>query len=171
MKKYFPAFLVVLALAGVICASHKIPVIQTPSNSTTATTTKAGPLRLYPDVKMTPGDVLTKDASIVCQKGYSKSVRNVSLAEKKQVYLEYNTSHPQPQGANEVDHFISLELGGSNDIKNLWLEPASPTPGFHEKDAVENYLHAQVCNGSMSLEEAQKKISTDWYKVFINLQP
>ena len=33
---------------------------------------------------------------------------------------------------------MSLELGGSNDIKNLWPEAALPTPGFHEKDAVED---------------------------------
>ncbi len=97
-------------------------------------------------------------------------MRNVPLAEKREVYAEYNTSYPQPQGANEVDHFISLELGGSNNIKNLWLEPANPTPGFHEKDIVENYLHAQVCNGSMKLEEAQREIARDWYAVYLKIK-
>jgi hypothetical protein len=157
----------ILAIAGAIYNSHKTPV----SNviTTVATSTKEGPSNLYPDPKLTPGDVLTTDASKVCVKGYSKSVRNVSAQEKKQVYAEYNTSYPQPQGANEVDHFISLELGGSNDIKNLWLEPANPAPGFHEKDKVEDYLHAQVCNGSMTLVEAQKEISTDWYKVYLQI--
>ena len=69
-------------------------------------------------------------------------------------------------GAYEVDHFIPLELGGSNDIKNLWPEPADPAPGFHEKDVVENYLHSQVCNGTMTLGEAQKFIATDWLDIF-----
>ena len=170
MKKYFPAFLVIMILTAVIYSSYQTPVRQTTLNNTTATTTKAGPLRLYPNPKMTPGDVLTKDATLVCKKGYSKSVRNVPLAEKREVYAEYNTSYPQPQGANEVDHFISLELGGSNNIKNLWLEPANPTPGFHEKDIVENYLHAQVCNGSMRLEEAQREIATDWYAVYLKIK-
>jgi hypothetical protein len=170
MKKYSPAFLIVLALAGAIYSSYKTPVTQTPVSSVTATTTKAGPSRLYPDPKMTPGDVLTKDATLVCQKGYSKGVRNVPIAEKKQVYAEYSTPYPQPQGTNEVDHFIALELGGSNDIKNLWLEPANPAPGFHEKDVVENYLHAQVCNGSMSLEEAQREIAMDWYVVYLKIK-
>ena len=65
-----------------------------------------------------------------------------------------------------ADHLISLELGGSNGIANLWPEPASPRPGFHEKDKVEDYLHQQVCNGSMSLSEAQDLIAHNWMKVY-----
>ncbi len=150
---------------------HYIPVLTKPTTTSTvvATTTLAGPSNLYPKHTLTPGDVLTTDASVVCASGYSKSVRNVPSKEKREVYAEYNTPYPQPQGANEVDHFISLELGGSNDIKNLWLEPASPTPGFHEKDKVENYLHQQVCSGAMTLVEAQREIATDWYAVYLRM--
>lgn len=168
-RKTSLSLLVILAIVGSIYNSHHNPTTQ-PNSNFVAITTKAGPLNLYPDPKLTPGDVLTTDSNIVCQKGYSKGVRNVPSTEKKQVYAEYNTPYPQPQGANEVDHFISLELGGSNDIKNLWLEPANPKPGFHEKDEEENYLHAQVCSGSMSLEEAQKEISTDWYAVYLKIK-
>lgn len=170
MKRASPIFLIILALAGAIYSTYnKQQAIPTSSTVTATTTAKADPLNLYPKPKLTPGDLLTTDASIVCQKGYSKSVRNVPVSEKRQVYAEYNTSYPQPQGENEVDHFIALELGGSNDIKNLWLEPANPVPGFHEKDKVENYLHNQVCSGNMSLEEAQKEIVTDWYKVYLSI--
>ena len=49
----------------------------------------------------------------------------------------------------------------SNDIANLWPEAASPTPGFHQKDEVENYLHDQVCSGAMSLKDAQTEIATN----------
>ena len=66
----------------------------------------------------------------------------------------------------EVDHLISLELGGSNEIANLWPEAASPTPGFHQKDQVENYLHDQVCSGAISLREAQNEIATNWLAVY-----
>lgn len=97
----------------------------------------------------------------VCKPGYAASVRNVPQSEKQQVYAEYGiTSHVT--GQYEVDHEISLELGGSNDIKNLWPEAAAPKPGFHEKDQVENYLHQQVCSGKMSLSDAQTKIATNW---------
>ena len=87
---------------------------------------------------------------------------------KNQAYAEYGIlSHAT--GQYEVDHLISLELGGSNDIANLWPEPADPRPGFHEKDKVENYLHDQVCNGSMSLQDAQYKIANDWFTVYKTL--
>ena len=93
--------------------------------------------------------------------GYSSSVRNVPTSEKDQVYAEYGIVH-RTTGEFEVDHLISLELGGSNDISNLWPEAASPKPGFHEKDKVENYLHDQVCRGAISLQAAQQEIATNW---------
>ena len=118
------------------------------------------------DLACTPGAVfpdVTKDQ--ICQSGYSTSVRNVPDSEKNQVYAEYGIqSHTT--GQYEVDHLISLELGGSNDIANLWPEPAEPRPGFHEKDKVENYLHDQVCSGAISMADAQYIIATDWLSVY-----
>jgi hypothetical protein len=73
-------------------------------------------------------------------------------------------------GEYEVDHFIPLELGSSNDITNLWPEPAEPTPGFHDKDKVENSLHNQVCRGSMTLQDAQKEIASDWLRLSTTIQ-
>ena len=118
---------------------------------------------MYPNPALTPGAVLTTDASAICTPGYASSVRNVSTATKEQVYAEYGVSYPQPKGEYEVDHFIPLEIGGSNDIKNLWLEPATPTPGFHQKDQFENFEHGQVCNGTISAAEAQSRMVSDWY--------
>ena len=119
-----------------------------------------------PDPDCTPGaifDTATKDQ--ICQSGYASSVRNVPTSEKDQVYAEYGIASHSP-GEYEVDHLVSLELGGSNDIANLWPEAANPTPGFHQKDQVENYLHDQVCNGAISLHDAQVKIATDWLSVY-----
>ncbi len=118
-----------------------------------------GPL---PDPACTPGAVfpnVTKEQ--ICKPGYAKSVRNVPESEKNQVYAEYGIAHHKA-GEYEVDHLVSLELGGSNEIANLWPEAASPTPGFHQKDRFENYLHDQVCSGAISLEEAQRRIATNW---------
>ncbi len=119
-----------------------------------------------PDSACTPGAILatgTKEA--ICVSGYSSSVRNVPQSVKNQAYSSYGIgSHTT--GQYEVDHLVSLELGGSNDISNLWPEIASPTPGFHEKDKVENYLHDQVCKGAISLQQAQKEVATNWLAVF-----
>jgi len=122
-----------------------------------------------PDSACTPGAVFpnaTKDQ--VCTSGYASSVRDVPESEMTQVYAEYGiTSHTT--GQYEVDHLVSLELGGSNDISNLWPEAAAPQPGFHEKDKVENYLHDQVCSGAMSLAQAQQEIATNWLAVYNQL--
>ncbi len=121
-----------------------------------------------PDTSCTPGVALPVTAAQVCVSGYSKSVRNVSAKTKNAVFAEYGiTSHPT--GAYEVDHLISLELGGSNDIKNLFPEAALPTPGFHEKDKVENYLHQQVCSGKISLKTAQYQIATNWLSAYTSM--
>jgi hypothetical protein len=81
------------------------------------------------------------------------------------VYARYGiTSHVT--GQYEVDHLISLELGGSNSIKSLFPEAAEPRPGFHEKDRLENRLHKLVCAGKMKLKTAQRGIRTNWLKLY-----
>jgi hypothetical protein len=123
-----------------------------------------------PDSACTPGDIFpnaTKDQ--ICTPGYSSSVRSVSDSEKNAAYAEYGiVSHTA--GQYEVDHLVSLELGGSNDISNLFPEAASPTPGFHEKDAVENYLHDQMCSGAVTLADAQREIATNWLAVYAQMR-
>jgi hypothetical protein len=46
-------------------------------------------------------------------------------------------------------HLVRLELGGAvNDPRNLWPEPdSSPNP----KDAVEDELNREVCDGQLTL--------------------
>jgi hypothetical protein len=119
-----------------------------------------------PDRACTPGAAFTGVTKAqVCVLGYSRRVRNVSSSTKRQVFLEYGIrSHGR--GQYEVDHLVSLELGGSNSIANLWPEAASPQPGFHQKDMVENYLHGQLCSGHISLQQAQREISTNWLAVY-----
>ena len=148
---------------GVIAQAALAKTPSTQTVSLAPSSTKAGPAYVYPNLSLTPGAALTTDASTICTPGYASSVRDVSTATKKEVYAEYGVSYPQSLGAYEVDHFIPLEIGGSNDLTNLWLEPATPTPGFHQKDQFENFEHGQVCNGTTSVAEAQRRMVSDWY--------
>lgn len=123
-------------------------------------------LNALPDSACTPGAVfggVTKQQ--ICIRRYSKTVRNVPASKKGRVYSEYGITRRSP-GEYEVDHLISLELGGSNDIANLWPEAATPIPGFHQKDQEENYLHKEVCKGLIPLAQAQEQIASDWLKLF-----
>jgi hypothetical protein len=119
---------------------------------------------------LTPGDVFPGvTAAQVCVPGYSASVRAVSFAEKTAVFAEYRTF--DTPGAYEVDHLISLELGGSNNITNLWPEPYAGPNGARAKDKVENSLHADVCAGRLTLQAAQTKIAADWWNAVAAANP
>jgi hypothetical protein len=71
----------------------------------------------------------------------------------------------QPKGC-ELDHLISRELGGADDVRNLWPEPKSGPWNALMKDRLENRLRREVCHGGMTLEEAQHAIARDWTAVY-----
>lgn len=123
--------------------------------------------RIYPNPDLTQGDILTTDKNIVCVSGYSSTVRDVPLSLRKKVFENYGVEYPAPKGTTELDHFISLSLGGSNSESNLWVEPA---PEYKWKDKVEYYLWRKVCkDNAMTIEEAQRLIRTDWYAIYLKI--
>ncbi|HWD24788.1 MAG TPA: hypothetical protein VG368_04940 [Acidimicrobiales bacterium] len=118
------------------------------------------------DLVVTPGETMQTSATVVCRAGYASSVRHVTSSEKAHVYAEYGV-FTHVAGQFEVDHLISLELGGGNAVTNLWPEPNDHPPGYlNSKDELENRLHALVCDGSMSLLNAQRAIASDWVATF-----
>jgi Metal binding domain of Ada len=134
--------------------------------------TKATPNNspIIPDSKLTPGDVLEVTKEDICTPGYSKKVRDVPQSVKEKAYLEYGITSRQPREF-EVDHLISLELGGSNSIKNLWPESYLTEPwNARVKDTLENKLHKMICDGTIDIKVAQQAIASDWigaYKKYV----
>jgi hypothetical protein len=115
-----------------------------------------------PNRALTPGATLTVAKAELCRPGYPATVRNVPESEKRAVYAAYGIAHPRP-GQYEVDHLISLELGGSNEIANLWPQSYVTKPwNAHLKDKLENHLHALMCAGTITLADAQHSIAEDW---------
>ena len=96
----------------------------------------------------------------ICVPGYSSSVRNVPTSESDAVYARYGVEHVPY--THEVDHLISLEVGGSNSIKNLWPEPYAGRWGARTKDVLENKLHDLICSGQLALRKAQHQEATNW---------
>src|SRR5689334_22200817 len=66
---------------------------------------------ILPDPALTPGLVATSDTAVVCHRS-TKTVRNTSAKVKAAAYAEYGIRTRRP-GQYEVDHLISLELGGA----------------------------------------------------------
>jgi hypothetical protein len=104
---------------------------------------------------------------VICSPAFHTStIRHVPESEKHEVEAEYGLA-PRPYGHTlEIDHIVSLELGGSNDIANLYPEQADADPGYHVKDALENKLHGLVCSGAITLRNAQRGIATNWQALY-----
>jgi hypothetical protein len=128
-----------------------------------------------PDPTCSPGAVNpTLTLKVLKTKGFTtKCVREVatSKTEKEQTYKFYGITKPVPNGGQaqtcELDHIISLQLGGADTLENLW--PQCGPPGvvlnkrhFKIKDNVEGFLARQIKAGKISLEDAQKGIAEDW---------
>ncbi|MGP0092184.1 MAG: HNH endonuclease [Xanthobacteraceae bacterium] len=118
------------------------------------------------------GEPITR--KMICETGYSKCVRRVTKADKMDVFSRYelkgnHTGYCGSKRGCEIDHLIPLDLGGSNDLTNLWPHQ------FHgiewnadRKDRLEAALHAEVCAEppQMSVEQAQGEISTNWIESY-----
>ena len=134
---------------------------------------------VYPFYPRTNGDILnTATAEQICVKGYTKTVRHVTLSMRHKVFKIYGLRKGHYRGY-EVDHIISLELGGSNSMNNLFPQPyevyisvnhVNMRMGAREKDVVENNLHKKVCEGKMTLQEAQQIVLTDWVTYYLKLK-
>ena len=108
----------------------------------------------------------------VCTSGYASGARDVPDAEKAAVYARYGVAWVPY--AHEVDHLVSLELGGSNVIRNLWPEPYAGRWGARTKDVLENRLHDLVCEGRLALRSAQRQEARDWvaaYRRYVGSPP
>lgn len=99
------------------------------------------------------GKQATGTSTLRPQTNYTSKLRNLQM-------IAYGIGGKKP-GDYEEDHLISLQLGGNPvDPRNLWPEfGASP----NTKDGFENYLNAMICQRKMTLKEAQRQISSDWF--------
>lgn len=121
---------------------------------------------ILPDPKLTPGSTFPVTRADVCVPGYSKKVRDVPVALKREVLRRYGVS-PQDRRDYEIDHLIPLSIGGSNSIRNLWPQSRKTSPwNAGKKDFLEDRLHKLVCSGAVDMAEAQKAISTNWIEAY-----
>ena len=154
-----------------------------------------GPAEIYPQSNLTPGTInpeVTQETigQTICTPGWTATVRpseTLTNKIKEQVIALYG--YPDIPSDYELDHFISLELGGApSDTLNLWPESygdlkhpmtsiqrvhssdSSLLPGSIQKDKVETSLKTEVCSGKVTLQRAQQIIVSDWYACYLQLQ-
>jgi hypothetical protein len=120
---------------------------------------------VLPNPRLTPGDAFDVTVKDIAVPGYAKRVRHVPVSLKRAVFKAYGIPWERHSGY-EVDHLISLELGGSNSIRNLWPESYFGQWNARVKDRLENRLKLMVVHGKLDLKTAQTAISKDWVSAY-----
>lgn len=121
-------------------------------------------LAIVPNPKLTPGTTQPITVEVLCATKWGKDARHVTEKMKRDIAAAYSLKRSQVVAYGkgkccEFDHLISRELGGTDDVKNIWVQP---WVAAKRKDRLENRLHVLVCKGELSLPEAQHAIATDW---------
>ena len=116
--------------------------------------------------------IRTTDKTDICTTKTS-TIRDVPESVKKQVYKNAGITYGDRKLCSlgyEVDHRISLELGGTNDISNLQLQayctkaqlpinfPKSVLYDARAKDQAENKANKEICSGAVAPATAQQNI-------------
>ena len=119
-----------------------------------------------PDHACTPGSVFAGvGRSQVCKRGYVAGTVRVPAGLRAAAFRAYGIAHHAP-GQYELDRLVALGLGGSETRANLWPQAMRPSPGAPEKDALESYLHAQVCHHGLALKTAQREDAENWLATY-----
>jgi hypothetical protein len=117
------------------------------------------------DPAITPHNI----QATVCVKGYTARVRpdkHVTNQLKREQMRQYRYADANPQHYEE-DHLIPLNIGGSpTDPQNLWPQPREGAWGADQKNDLEFVAYKMVCNGELSLLEAQRRIAHNWIEAY-----
>jgi len=121
--------------------------------------TTRGCLALNPDV--TEATV----SQTICVAGYTRTVRPATSYTNgvKAKLLQEAGFEVSRMGDFELDHIVPLALGGHpRKLSNLELQPWAGEHGAWRKDVLEVRMHNLVCEGELTLTEAQACIAQDW---------
>src|SRR5258708_35091533 len=78
-----------------------------------------------------------------------------------------DVSLSEVRGMYEVDHLVSLSIGGSNSIRNLWPEPLRLSENGYDlgavtKDRLEDKMHWLGVSGQLGFKQVQNAIAANW---------
>jgi hypothetical protein len=113
------------------------------------------------DAAKTPGatDVAVSETTLtttVCAPAPAYS--RLDAATKKRVFAEYHIKKKQ-QRKYVIDRLVPLELGGTNDLSNLWPQTRSSAAA---KNATELSVRGDLCAHKVDLATAQQAFASDW---------
>lgn len=119
-----------------------------------------------PNRNLTPGSYHTVRLADICSAKQYEQSQVTSEDLKRKVLREYGMTD-RAASDHEIDYLVIPELGGTDDVRNLWPEPYDTTEwNAHVKDELEEYLHQLVCEQKLDIAVAQHDIATDWISAY-----
>lgn len=129
---------------------------------------------ILPDRALTPGSIRAVSVSDLCPTGDDDLDPVVPDSIQRAVLKEYGIVPSGDEKNYQIDYLVNPQLGGTNDIRNLWPQPYHDAVwNAQAKDELEKRLHQMVCNHTVDLGVAQHEIEADWiaaYKKYVQPQ-
>jgi hypothetical protein len=127
-----------------------------------------------PNPRLTPGAVRQVAYAEICPAQDDDKDPAVPAEIQQAVFKEYGVRQATRTQKFQVDYLINPQLGGTGEMRNLWPQPYESTVWNADvKDALEDRLHAMVCQREIDLPQAQRELATDWigaYKKYFHTQ-
>jgi hypothetical protein len=121
-----------------------------------------------PNNNYTPGKTERVDVKQLCAANVDASAKPVSDWQKNTTLERYGV---RPENFNgELEHLVPVSLGGTNDPDNLYPFHAQGEYTLEAKQRLATKLHDLVCDGKISLKQAQDVFKKDWtrgYKQYL----
>lgn len=114
-----------------------------------------------PSPYLTPGDAKNVTKEQICAPAFAASIKTTRDAAKEAAFSRYGLRDGKSATA-VLDHLIPVELGGTDSEDNMWPEPAKGDWNASQKDALEQKLLGLVCDGTLTVKQAQTAIRKNW---------
>jgi hypothetical protein len=121
---------------------------------------------LLPRADLTPGTTQPISVSEACGANRFGRTRPIPASVHQRVFQSYGADYRRA-AEYELDHLITPELGGTQDVRNLWPQPYSRTVwNAYVKDELELHFHRLICEGQLDFATAQREMATDWISAY-----
>ncbi len=115
-----------------------------------------------PNNYYTPGKAEKVDVKQLCAATFESSAKPVADWQKNSALERYGVRPENFSG--ELEHLVPVSLGGTNDPDNLYPFHAQGEYTAEAKQRLAQKLHELVCDGKLSLKQAQDVFKKDWTK-------
>jgi hypothetical protein len=152
--RYVAAVLLIALTAGLVARWHRAHLLEPKTSA-------------LPDRTLTPGAVRAVALGELCTEADDDDLDPVvALPLQKTVFHEYGIPSEAAKEKFQMDYLINPQLGGSNDVRNLWPQPYSSEWNARAKDELERRLHQMVCERKIELADAQRDLAENWIDAY-----